>query len=103
MSSAHPLAYLDLAADDRFETRVPSRLKRDAETVARARGESLSQYVLRIVAERVAEDFPTTQEWHLTPSEQFNLLRVLAGPDAETPELVEARKRAQAVFGPTPK
>jgi len=103
MSSAPPLAYLDLAADDRFETRVPSRLKRDAEAVARARGESLSQYVLRIVAERVAEDFPTTQEWHLTPSEQVNLLRVLAAPEGETEALKAARARAQAVFGPTPK
>jgi len=34
-------AYLNLPADDRFEVRLPKLLKRDAESVARSRGEKL--------------------------------------------------------------
>lgn len=95
-------AYLGLPADERFEARVPARLKRDAELVAQARGESLSQYVLRVVAERVAEEYPATQQWRLTPSEQVQLLRVLAAPPQASPALEEARKRAEETFGPNP-
>lgn len=95
-------AYLELQADERFEARVPARLKRDAEEVARARGESLSQYVLRVVAERVAEEYPSSQQWHLTPSEQFQLLRVLAAPPLDNPALEEAKRRAETLFGPNP-
>lgn len=96
------LAYLDLTADDRFEARVPRLLKHDAELVARASGVSLSEYVLRILAERVAEELPATQQWRLTPAQQAQLLRILAAPAEGTGALEAARKRALKVFGKNP-
>ena len=96
------LAYLDLLADERFEARVPHRLKKDAETVAKARGCSLSEYVLRLLAERVAEDLPGTQQWRLTPGEQATLVRLLAAPSGPTPALEKARRKAEKLFGPNP-
>ena len=95
-------AYLSQKADERFETRMPARLKEDAEAVAEAKGLSLSEYVVRLIAERVAEDLPETRQWRLTPDEQAQLLRVLMAPAASTAALEEARKRAEAVFGPNP-
>ena len=92
-------AYLDLPADDRFETRLPKVLKRHAEAVAKARGETLSQYVLEVLAERVAGEIATTQEWRLNPAEQAELLRVLAAPAATTAALAAATERAEHLFG----
>ncbi len=96
------LAYLDLLADERFEARVPRRLKKDAETVAKAAGFSLSEYVLRLLAERVAEELPRTQQWRLTPDEQATLLRLLAQPSEPTTALEKAREQAKKLFGPNP-
>ena len=95
-------AYLDLLADERFEARVPRRLKKDAEVVAKSRGFSLSEYVMRLLAERVAEELPRTQQWRLTPDEQVTLLRLLAQPSGPTPELEKARQKAEKLFGPNP-
>jgi uncharacterized protein (DUF1778 family) len=92
-------AYLELPADDRLETRLPRRLKQDAEAVAKARGESLSEYVTTLLAERVAQEIVTAQEWKLTPAEQVELLRILSAPPPVTPALKTARKRAAALFG----
>lgn len=92
-------AYLNLPADDRFETRLPQVLKRHAESVARSRGETLSQYVLEVLAERVAEEIVRTQELRLTAPEQAELLRILAAPAAVTPALAEATRRAEELFG----
>lgn len=92
-------AYLDLPADDRFETRLPAVLKRHAETVARAKGESLSEYVLEVLAEQVATDIASTQELRLTPVEQVELLRILAAPSVATPELAQATAEAAALWG----
>lgn len=92
-------AYLDLQADDRFETRLPRLLKRHAETVAKARGETLSQFIVGALAERVAAEIVSTQELRLTPVEQAELLRVLAMPARTTPGLVSATKRAEELFG----
>lgn len=91
-------AYLDLPADDRFDTRLPRVLKRHAETVAKSKGETLSEYVLELLAERVADEIVTTQEWRLTPSEQTNLLKVLSRPAPMTSALEEATKRAEELF-----
>jgi len=60
-------------------------LKRHAETVARAKGETLSQYVVEVLAERVAEEIVATQELRLTAPEQAELLRFLAAPAVTTP------------------
>lgn len=51
-----------------------------AETVARARGETLSEYVLEVLAATVADEIVTTQTWRLTATEQAELLRILATP-----------------------
>lgn len=100
MANDSAQAYLELPADDRLEARLPRRLKRDAEVVARARGETLSEYVTEILAERVASEIVATQSWRLTPGEQAELLRVLAGPAPETAALGAARERAAEIFGP---
>ncbi len=91
--------YLDLPADERFEARLPQVLKRHAETVAKSRGETLSEYVLELLAERVAEDITATQEWRLTAPEQAELLRVLASPAPTTSALNAATRRAEELFG----
>jgi len=92
-------AYLDLPADDRLETRIPKILKRHAETVAKARGESLSEYVVETLAERVANEIASTQEWRLTATEQAELLRILATPAPTTAALQVATRRAEDLFG----
>ena len=91
-------AYLDLPADERFESRIPEVLKRHAERVAKARGESLSQYVMEVLAERVAADMAETLELHLTTTEQAALLKLLTSPAAVTPQLAAASQRAKARF-----
>ena len=92
-------AYLDLPADDRLETRLPKVLKRHAETVAKAKGETLSQYVVEVLAERVADEIGKAQAWHLTATEQAELLRVLAAPAPTTAALEAATRRAEKLFG----
>lgn len=92
-------AYLDLPADERFEARIPGALKRHAEAVARTKGESLSEYVLAVLAERVATDIVATQELQLTPVEQVELLRLLAQPSTTTPALAAALDKADALWG----
>lgn len=92
-------AYLNLPADDRFEVRLPHSLKRDAETIARANGQRLAQYILSLVAERVAEDVASGIQWRLSPFEQAELLRVLALPAPASPVLDAATERAAQIFG----
>lgn len=93
------LAYLGLPADDRLETRLPKVLKRHAETVAKAKGETLSEYVVGVLAERVADEIGSTQEWRLTATEQAELLRILAAPTPTTAALDVATRRAEELFG----
>lgn len=92
-------AYLDQPATDRLETRLPKRLKEHAEAVASARGETLSQYVVALLAEHVADDIVAVQEWRLTATEQAELLRTLAAPPPAPPALVAATRRAAELFG----
>ena len=92
-------AYLDLPADERLETRLPKILKRHAETVAKARGETLSQYVVAVLAERVADEIGRAQEWRLAAAEQAELLRILAAPAPTTAALKAATRRAEKLFG----
>ena len=92
-------AYLDLPADDRLETRLPKVLKRHAETVAKAKGKSLSEYVVEVLAERVADEIGSTQEWRLTTTEQTELLRILATPTPTTAALQAATRRAEDLLG----
>lgn len=91
-------AYLNLPADDHFDVRLPKLLKHDAESIARARGETLSKYVVDILVQHVADDIVTTEEWHLTPTEQAALRRVLATASSDTRALRNATKRAERLF-----
>jgi uncharacterized protein (DUF1778 family) len=93
------LAYLELPADDRLETRLPKVLKRHAETVAKAKGETLSEYVLEVLAESVASEIGSIQEWRLTAKEQAELLHILAAPAPTTAALETATRRAEKLFG----
>jgi uncharacterized protein (DUF1778 family) len=93
------LAYLELPADDRLETRLPKVLKRHAETVAKAKGETLSEYVVEVLAERVAAEIGSIQEWRLTATEQAELLRILSGSTPTTAALEAATRRAERLFG----
>lgn len=99
MAAHSAQAYLELPADDRLEARLSKVLKRHAETVARAKGETLSQYVIETLAERVAAEIGVIQEWRLTAAEQAELLRVLAAPAPTTAALAAATRRAEDVFG----
>lgn len=92
-------AYLEQPAVERFETRMPAILKRHAESVAQAQGESLSQYVMHALAERVAVDMAQHVEWRLTVPEQVELLNVLSAPRVSTPALESAAIRARERFG----
>jgi len=92
-------AYLELPADDRFEARIPTVLKRHAEAVAKSKGESLSEYVLEALAEKVATDIIATQELRLTAIEQVELMRILAAPAVVTPALQRAVVEAEALWG----
>lgn len=96
-------AYLSQPADDRLETRLPRRLKHDAEAVARAHGQTLSQLVLEALAERVSADYAATQQWHLTPGETAALLQNLALSADEPAPLTAARDRAVAMLGENPR
>jgi uncharacterized protein (DUF1778 family) len=93
------IAYLELPADDRLETRLPKVLKRHAETVAKAKGETLSEYVVEVLAESVASEIGSIQEWRLTANEQVELLRILAAPAPTTAALEAATRRAEKLFG----
>ena len=98
MAASAARAYLDLPADERFESRIPAVLKRHAEMVAKARGESLSEYVMEVLAERVANDILATQELQLTTTEQAALLKMLATPAVVTPQLAAAARSAKKRF-----
>ena len=95
-------AYLDLPANDRLEIRLPRRLKLDAEAVARANGQTLSQWLLAALAERTRLAYADTLQWSLTPGETAELARVLAMGASPTAALQAAGERADAMFGPLP-
>lgn len=95
-------AYADLPADDRLETRLPKRLKQDAERAARAKGQTLSQWLLAAIAEKVSEDSVATQQWHLSSQETARPMQLLAAPAEPTPALLAARATAIALLGDNP-
>lgn len=99
MSSAAIRAYLDGPQDERFETRMPGLLKRHAERVAKAKGSTLSQYILAAIAEQVSEDILEVESLNLSTPEQAELLRVLAGAVSTTKKLGAATARARKRFG----
>jgi uncharacterized protein (DUF1778 family) len=97
--SSSATAYLQLPADDRQELRLPALLKQHAAAVAQSRGQSVTQYIMRLVAEHVSAELPETRVWTLTLPEFESVMRALV-PRPESPELASARARAIELFGP---
>lgn len=100
--TAAAMAYGRLPADERQEFRLPKLLKDHLIEVAALQGESVAQYVIEAVAERVTRDLAQAATWELTIPEQQNLLALLARPVAPTSAFVEAMRRADALIGPLP-
>ena len=93
------LPYLDKPADDRIDVRLPHLLKEHMEAAALAKGEGISKYILKALAEKVSEDLATIQTMSLTIPEQTELLRILLQPAPESEGLAEATERARELFG----
>lgn len=93
------MAYLDLPADDRLETRLPRRLKQDAEAIARAKGQTLSQWVLAAMAEKASAEYGITLDWSLTPGETETVLRALGTQPVDSEATRRVHARATDVFG----
>jgi uncharacterized protein (DUF1778 family) len=102
MSTAAAKAYLSLPADERQEFRLPKLLKAHLNEAATLQGEPVAQYVIAAVAERVTRDLAAATTWELTVPEQKRLLEVLVEQPAPTQELVEAMRRADALFDSLP-
>ncbi|MBI5608764.1 MAG: hypothetical protein HY902_07770 [Deltaproteobacteria bacterium] len=98
--NTHP--YVDLPADDRLEARLPRRLKADAEALARARGQTLTQWLLAAMAEKISADHAQGLQWQLTPAETETMLQALAAPYVAPSGLLAARAKAEALLGPNP-
>ena len=92
--------YLKLANDDSLDMRLPAVLKEHAERCAKARGATLSEYIIETMAQRIANELPLANTWHLSPDEQAHLLKVLATSPEESDRLVNAQARAEELFGP---
>jgi uncharacterized protein (DUF1778 family) len=95
-------AYTGLQADDRQEFRLPKLLKAHLNEAATLQGETVAQYVIEAVAARVTQDLAAATTWELTAPEKKRLLEILTEPPAPTRALVEAMKRADALFDPMP-
>ena len=92
-------AYREMPAADRLDFRVPPALKADLSEAAKRNGQTTSEYVFAVLAEKVAIDLAKSTEWHLTVPEQESLLRALTTTSAPTREAQKAARRAAAVFG----
>jgi hypothetical protein len=74
-------------------------LKRHAEVIAKAHGQTLSEYTRDILAEKVAADMANMQNWRLTVPERAELLRLLSVPATTTPCLAAATQREEKLLG----
>jgi uncharacterized protein (DUF1778 family) len=92
-------AYREMPAADRLDFRVPSALKTDLSEAAKRNGQTTSEYVLEVLAEKVANDLAKSSEWYLTVPEQESFLRVLASTSAPTTAAKKAAERAAELFG----
>ena len=102
MSATAARAYVAMQADERQEFRLPRLLKDHLNEAAALQGESVAQYVIEAVAERVTRDLAEGATWELTVPEQRRLLEILAKPAAPTSAFMEAMPRADALFGSIP-
>ena len=92
------LFYLQLPNDDRLDMRMPALLKEHADRCAKALGESLSEYIIQAVAQRVTDELPSTGSWQLSADEQAHLLKVLSLPAPVPERLRTAQQRANELF-----
>lgn len=95
-------AYVNLQADERQEFRLPELLKAHLTDAAALQGQTVTQYVIEALAERVSRDLASATTWELSIPEQRRLLELLVTPPAPTTAMVEAKRRADALFGPLP-
>ena len=91
--------YTSLPADERQEFRLPKLLKTHLNQAANLLGETVAQYVIEAVAERVSHDLALAGAWELTVPEQQRLMELLAKPAPATRAFVEAMRRADEVLG----
>jgi uncharacterized protein (DUF1778 family) len=91
--------YHQLSNDDRLDMRMPVLLKQHADRCARARGESLSQYIIEAIAARVCEELPQTGSVQLSATEQAHFISALARSAPPSRQLKAAKKRATELFG----
>jgi len=99
---ATAVPYLTLKADDRQELRLPAILKEHAARVAALHGKSTSEYLIEVIATRVAVEMEQAQTWDLSAPEVMTLLQTLATPAPETPAMAAARRKAEELFGRAP-
>ncbi len=100
MPSTAIAAYRMLPADDRQEFRLPALLKDHLGRAAARTGQSVTEYITAVLAERVTHDLAETTEWVLTVPEQEALLRALAALPGPSARARRVAKRAAALFGP---
>ena len=100
MKTAAARAYTSLQADERQEFRLPKSLKAHLHEAATLQGETVAEYVIEAVAERVSKDLAEATTWELTVPEQKRLLEILIESPESTQAFVESMRRADALFGP---
>lgn len=98
MSTA-ALPYLSLEADERLEFRLPALLKQRLAEVAARRGQTVSEYIVQVLASDVSAELTKGLEWQLTAPESLEFLRLLMSPAPETATMAAARERAAALLG----
>ena len=98
MSSAAAL-YRTLPAEERQEFRLSSLLKEHLSRAAAQSGQSVTEYITTVLAERVTHDLATSIEWSLSIDEQAVLLKLLANPPDPTARASAVAERADALFG----
>lgn len=98
--SDQTVAYSRLVPDARQELRLPSLLKRHLAEVAARHGETVTDYMLRVIATDVAAELAEELSWVLTAPEYVQLLNTLNEPPSKTRAMSRAEKRAEHFFGP---
>ncbi|MBK7780035.1 MAG: DUF1778 domain-containing protein [Ardenticatenia bacterium] len=91
--------YRTLAAEERQEFRLPMLLKEHLSRAAANAGQSVTEYISMVLAERVTQDLAASTEWALSVDEQATLLRVLASAPEPTARARAIAERADTMFG----
>lgn len=99
---ATAVPYLSLKADERQELRLPAILKEHAARVAALHGKSTSEFLIEVIATRVAVEMEEALTWDLSAAEVMTLLQTLASPTPETAAMTAACRKADELFGRAP-